>query len=588
MSNRTRSWMVPAIALLALASSATGIVNGFTYDDVYIIQRNPFVHTLHAWWNVLASPYWPREWGGDGYRPLTILSFRLEWALGHGSPMVFHAVNILLYVASAVLAFALARRLLPLWAAWVAAALFAVDPVHVEAVANLVGQSELLVAVAVLAATVLYLDERRAGAFRLRIAAGVVGLYVAACLSKEHGIVLPAILLSAELLFVRDTAPMKERVKRLRPFYLLLAAVALAFMAARSHVLSSGLGLGGFAPYTAFSSLHISTPDRILTAFSVVPQWIRLLLWPAHLSAEYGPAGIPIAQGFDIWQVPGMVLLVAVVALGVVLARRQAVISFGIAVVCIALLPSSNLILPAGIMLAERTLFLPSVGAMLVVGGGIVWLADVLAARRFRAWVPAMAGGLAGALIVAAGVRSATRSTVWHDNGRLFAQTVRDEPLVYRGHFMYANYLFGQKRRREGEAEYHTALTLFPYDPSLSYAMAAQYYEAHNCPAALPLLRWTLGLDPEFPTGRTELAVCLLNEGHPAEARVVALQATRFGRALPLLRSIIAAADSAQAADTTGKNSVPQAVTLAGHTGRSPETMQNAARRTASSAGPSR
>lgn len=587
MSNRTRAWMTPAIALLALASSATGIVNGFTYDDIYVIQRNAFVHTLHACWKVLVSPYWPRDWGGDGYRPLTILSFRLEWALGHGSPMVFHAVNILLYVASAVLAFELARRLLPLWAAWVVGALFAVDPVHVEAVANVVGQSELLVAVAVLAATLLYLDERRCGALRPRIAAAVVALYVAACLSKEHGIVLPAILLSAELLFVRDSAPTTERVKRLRPFYLLLAAIAFAFIAVRARVLSSNLGLGGFAPYLAFNSLHISTPDRILTAFSVVPQWIRLLLWPAHLSAEYGPAAMPIAQGFDIWQLPGMVLLVAVVSLAFALARRQAVISFGIAVVCIALLPSSNLILPAGIMLAERTLFLSSVGAMLVVGGGIVWLADALAAPRMRAWVPTVAGVLAAGLIIAGGIRSATRSMVWHDNGRLFAQTVIDEPLVYRGHFMYGNYLFDTKRLREGEAQYRRALALFPYDPSLSFSMAEQYYNAHNCAAALPLLRWTRALDPEFPVGRTQLAFCLLHEGHPAEARTVALEATRFGRELPLLRQLIAAADSTQAADTTRKKSVVPAVTLAGHTGRSPETMQKAAGRPTRPIGPS-
>ncbi|MFI5227993.1 MAG: hypothetical protein ACHQWU_02920, partial [Gemmatimonadales bacterium] len=71
-----------AIALLAVASSAISIVNQFTYDDVYVIQKNSLVHDLHRWWQVFAIPYWPKQWGGDGYRPLTLLTFKIEWVLG--------------------------------------------------------------------------------------------------------------------------------------------------------------------------------------------------------------------------------------------------------------------------------------------------------------------------------------------------------------------------------------------------------------------------------------------------------------------------------------------------------------------------
>jgi len=194
----------PSVVLLALVSSAIGLVNGFTYDDVYVVEQNPLMRYLHGWWHVFRLSYWPKSAGGDGYRPLTILAFRVEAVLGHLNPMVFHAVSICLYALAAWLVLLVARRLLPLWAAWFAAALFAVHPVHVEAVANVVGQSELWVGVAILASTALYLRDRMEGPLRTSTALWILLLYAVACFAKEHGIVLPAILVAAELTVVAE------------------------------------------------------------------------------------------------------------------------------------------------------------------------------------------------------------------------------------------------------------------------------------------------------------------------------------------------------------------------------------------------
>lgn len=584
MTNLWRRYSGLAIALLALASSAVGIVNWFTYDDRYVIELNPtMAQGLHHLWRIFAEPYWPRLYGGDGYRPLTILAFRLEDVLGHGIPMPFHAVNILLYAIVAVMVFALARRILPLWAAWVAAACFAVHPVHVEAVANVVGQSELWVALFTLPAITLYLRDRMQGRLQARTIAAILLLYAAACFSKEHGIVLPAILAAAEALFVRDHGALRERIGRIRPFYVALAGIAIAFVAVRAYVLRDH-GIGGFQPFTPFSSLHISTRDRILTAVTVVPQWVRLLLWPSHLAAEWGPPGIEIAQGFSISQIPGALLLVAVLGLGVALWRTRPVISFGIAVLVAALLPSSNFILPAGIVLAERTLFLPSVGAMLVVGGVVEWLADAARARGTDMVRLARLSVAACALVLVAGAaKSWTRSTVWRDNDTLFANTVRDVPDSYRAHFMYGAWLFQKEQKRIGEQEYRRALALFPYDPNLSFNLAEQYRITGLCKAAAPLYKWTYAVDPEFPMGHTEYSWCLLNLGQYAEAKQQALIAVRNGGELPRLRGMIHSADSAMAADTrTGSG---KAVTLAGAPSKLPDSVQKTAENPRGAAG---
>jgi hypothetical protein len=580
---RRPAWPAISLVLLAIAASAPGIFNGFAYDDRPMILENPFMHDLHGLWRVFTQPYWPQDWGGDGYRPLTALAFKLEYALSGGSSMAVHGVNIVLYALSAVLAFHLIRRILPEWCAWVAAALFAVHPVHVEAVANGVGQSELLVAVFMIPAVTLYLRDRMAGdgALTPRTIAGIALLYAGACLSKEHGIVLPALLVAAELTVIEWGSAMtpRERLRRLRPFYLGMAAIAVAFIGARARVFA-GHGLVGFTPFQPFASLHLSSSDRVLTAIGVVPDWIRLLYWPARLSSEYSPPDTEIAQGPSVSQLPGLVLLVAVIVLGLVLRRKKPVVSFGIAFTAVTLLPSSNFLVATGILLAERTLFLPSLGAMIVLGA---LLAPGLAAWRARVAGQARLApqALCGALLLAGVIRSERRTTVWRDDESVFRQAVVDAPLAYRSHYMLGSWLLLHRQIREGEAEYKVALKLFPYDPYMTFNLAERYREFGLCEPAIPQYQWTLDLDPSFPMGRTQLANCLLEVGRYDSAKVVALAALRAGGPVRVTHRFMQYADSAKAAahsaaknfDTTGVKAVAPTRTTGG---KLPETVQKA------------
>ncbi|HZN98306.1 MAG TPA: hypothetical protein VFB61_11290, partial [Gemmatimonadales bacterium] len=149
------------VVFLALAASLASLGNGFVYDDVPIILQNRVVHNLAASERIWHSAYWPAGWL---YRPLTIQLFALQWAAGNGSPLVFHVVSILLMAATALLFWRLARRCLPPLPALIGSALFAVHPVHVESVGNVVGQAELLAAACALLAVERYLAWREHGA----------------------------------------------------------------------------------------------------------------------------------------------------------------------------------------------------------------------------------------------------------------------------------------------------------------------------------------------------------------------------------------------------------------------------------------
>lgn len=538
-----RSWWLLAlvIAALALAASANSISNGYAYDDIYLIVKSARMHSFAGWWREFAHTYWPENSGGDGYRPLTIIAFRAQWALGGGAPVVFHAVNIALHTITSVVVFWLAGGILPVAAAWIVGALYAVHPVHVEAFANVVGQSELWVALLICVAMGLYIRGRVAGAITWKRWVAIGSVYATALLFKEHAIVLPVLLVLAEATVAPERAPLNQRLLRLRLPLLVLTVVALGYMWARSVVVVGGLS--GFQPYIVFQALNLSTADRILTMIGAAPDWLRLFLWPARLMTEYAPPYIDVAQGPSVSQLPGLLVLVGIVGLMVACWRRSPATSFGIGWIVVTLLPASNFIVPAGFIIAERTLLLPSVGAMIALGSAVPWLYARFEQRR------ALQYAAAAALVVLLGLglaRSYTRAPAWRDNDSLFRQAVKDSPLSYRAHFMLGVHLFENRRKTEGEKQYREALHLFPYDPMMAYALAEEYRGAGMCEPAITLYRWLFTLQPNSNRGHIGFADCLLMTYRLDEARDEALKSIRAGGRVKPAREIIEAAKRAK------------------------------------------
>ncbi|MFI5210260.1 MAG: tetratricopeptide repeat protein [Gemmatimonadales bacterium] len=529
-------WAAAAILLLALAASLSSLGNGFAYDDQHIIAENPKVHSLAQPWQRFAEAYWPPEQGVSLYRPLTILGFALQWAAGGGRPFIYHAVNLLLYVASAGLLFAVARRLLPLGGAWIAAALWAVHPVHVEAVANGVGQSELLVAVLVLLAALLYLRGRERGRLTAGTEAGIAGCYLAACLVKEHAIMLPGLLGVLELWGVRDPRPLRQRSDDLRLFYLVLLLIAAAFLLVRTTVLGN---LAGDRPPGWMA--QVDTVHRWQTMLAMLPTIGGLLLWPAHLQAEYGPAEILPATGFGLEQFAGLMVMVGALVLAVASRRRQPVVTLGLALAALAFLPTSNLLLPTGIILSERTLLLPSVGICLALGAGWTLLPP-------RPLVKAVT-----AFVLLAGVAwSAWRQPVWKDNATLFRQMTIDAPFSFRAHWGYGSILYTTGDKPKGLYHLQVAARLYPGDPTMLEDVGGRLADAGGCKFAEPIFRQALAAVPP-PTDawsvRTRLIFCLMDLNRFDDAAAEAREGERQIVMVSQFRSLAKAADSMAAAN---------------------------------------
>jgi Tfp pilus assembly protein PilF len=359
---------------------------------------------------------------------------------------------------------------------------------------------------------------------------------------KEHAIVLPALLLVAEFTVVRDVATMRARVAALRVPMLSLAVVALLYMLARSRVVVGGLS--GFEPFIVFSAVRLTTANRVLTMVGAAPEWLRLFLWPARLMTEYTPQYVDLAQGPDVAQLPGLMVLLGTLGLIVATWRRSPITAFGITWLVLTLLPASNFVIPAGFIIAERTLILPSVGVVIALGSIVPWAYARLETR------PALQAVAAVGVVVLIGLglaRSVTRNRDWHDNETLFQAAIHDAPTSYRAHFMYAVHLADHQRWPEAEYQFWSAIRLFPYDHLAVYSLADLYRSQGMCDKAIVQYRWLMALQPQWGRAHLNYATCLLAVGRADDARANALEALRDGTNIRYVRPVLQAIATSRA-----------------------------------------
>jgi protein O-mannosyl-transferase len=463
-----------AIAVLALIVFAPGLRDGFAYDDVPIILGDPRIRSLANLPAIFTGGYWHNAQLAL-YRPLTTLSFAIDWSLAGESAAWFHFTNILLNATAAVLVFLLLARLFRAGPAFLAAAVFAVHPVHVEAVTNVVGRAELLAAVFFFAACLVWIrDTRQPRGWILPSL-----FFLLALLGKESAIMLPAafLLLDGATARFRDIS-WKEFGRRHWRGYTALLVVAIVYLLVRMAV------LGGLTPTRVDPLLEVAaTPgQRILTVLQAWPVWLKLLAAPVTLLADYGPAVLEPATGATSGSILGLAILAFLVVGGIVLfALRYHRIALILLWLPATILPVSNLVVPIGVIVAERTLYIPS----LVVALGIGLVAGM---GVFRSREPRLAGLAALGLLVALfAIRTVTRIPDWQSTDTVMEALVRDRPDSFRGHWHLARMARASNDMSAAVAQYDTAMALWPRRKTLVVEAASFAVDQGDLRRALAL-----------------------------------------------------------------------------------------------------
>lgn len=393
--------LVALAALLAMGPAARG---RFIYDDQYYLVENPAVSgQASAWTTPLGSPQQAL------WRPLTVASFAWQWR-GPDDAGPLRAANVALHVAVSLVLLALGRALLgsPA-AAWVAALLFALHPVHAEAVAWVSGRAELLAALFVLAAWRAHLAPGRGAAALSAV------LLAMALLSKENALVAPLLFACGDLAWSRRPLP--------RGRLALLAGVAAAAFAARLAVLPQALPEG--APFG-----DVPPAARLRVAAQILGESLRLCFGPGEPRVFYP------RDGFLELQAAPWLALAAGVALAAFCWRRQRSVAACLLLLPVSLLTVLNLV-PIGATFAQRFLYLPSALACLAAGAAVAaWGRRERAGAGLGASVLAVA--LAGGLLLVS-ARAATRP--FADDLSLWAHEVRVAPRVAHARYNHGYFL---------------------------------------------------------------------------------------------------------------------------------------------------
>lgn len=495
------SWLVAALALLAMG---WGLGNAVVYDAAAILQHDSRFALPIDWTGLVTDPWWRQGL----WRPLTMLLLGVEVRLAGGvAPGLLHLVSLLLYLVTVLLLWRAARGLADAsTAALVAVALFAVHPVHVEVVASVVGQAELLLAIAMLAALVVWHRAAMRGP-RAADLALLALIQVAAATAKEQGFLLPVVLLGQHLLL---TPRVPTRVAG--RWLAILALVAATLWALHWEVTGSPAG--------EVPARHLAALDpvgRVATALAVLPRIVMLLVLPVRLQAEYGPPALRVDGVFGIEAWLGGLILVVLVAAFLLARTRRPVAAFGLWWAAVMWLPVSSLVVPAGLMLAERVLFLPTVGLAIAIAG--CWRG-----------APRLGALVVVAVLVAGGlVRSALRFGAWENPERFAVALTDDAPRTYR-----AWYVRGVLEREAGqfgdaEASLRRAIDLWPREPVVYEELGQLLRYQDRCDDAIPVLRDGLALEPTRTALRAKLAECLLSTGDSTAARAIAADGLALG-----------------------------------------------------------
>ena len=492
-----------AVFVAAVAVYANAIPNAFVVDDIHQVVENDWIMGVRHVPEIFSRGVWEFEGrSASYYRPLMYVFYMAAWSLVGLAPWGYHLLNVLLHAAASVLVFAVAHRVLPggaaparspwLAAPFVAGLVFAVHPIHTESVAWVAGIADVGMTVFGLLALWLYLvaDGRE------RVVMPLAALsFLAATLFKEPGIVLPLVMLAYEATVRRDRWNTGRVALRLAPF----AIAGAVYVGLRVHA------LGGFA----LTSAAPLTPGRhVLALLALFAGYVEKLLVPVnqnfwHVFVPPESFGSPAA-----WT--ALAVVAAALTAAWIAARRSAVVSFGVMLVLLPLLPAFHIgALNQGLenAFAERYLYFPSVGAALLAG---------LAARHVtrltapRIAVPVL---LVSLVITAGAVATVRRNTTWKNGLTLWTDAVGKSPGSAIARMNYGAALLYAGRSEEGVRELRMAAGIQPALVDRQIALGAAYAGKGRVKQAILAFHTALALDPRSAAAHYALGLIYEQRG---------------------------------------------------------------------------
>lgn len=339
------------LAVAVALAYANSLGSDFIYDDHAFVVNNEEIRTFTPLSKFLLSPEAFSKPANDHvFRPLASFTFAVNYALGGLDTRGYHLTNLLFHALNVFLLFVLLRRIgFHEGASLAGALIFAIHPVHVEAVTWISGRGNVLFLSFFLLSFLLYMKiDSISGGRRIALLCAAVAAYGVSLLAKEMALPLPALLFGYDLYFRRD-AQRRQWTRRLWR-YVPFALTAVLYILLRTYVLGK-IGQVSYHGGSAYVTFLVMLRALVI--------YVRLMFVPVGLtlSRHFQPS-------YSIFE-PAVFLslcfIVLMVIIGIVTFRRKSRLSFGLFWFAATIAPVSNMI-PVNAIVADRFLYGPSIG----------------------------------------------------------------------------------------------------------------------------------------------------------------------------------------------------------------------------------
>ncbi|XP_067118207.1 protein O-mannosyl-transferase Tmtc3-like [Centruroides vittatus] len=350
------------------------------FDDIAAIKENRDVLPHTPIRNIFFNDFWGtpliKEHSHKSYRPLTVFTYRLNYSIHQLDAFGYHLVNVVLHAIVCLLYYRICLLFLPSKTSFIASVLFAVHPIHTEAVTSVVGRAELLSAIFYLFVLRLYITQNRKSAVNWLVWFGIISLSIVGFLCKEQSITVLVVCIIFEFSSLKIPS-IKKSPNNLSSFHNKLFRMALLFLASGSiiwiRISLMGSRLPKFNRFDNPASVS-KFPDRQMTYNFLSVLNFGLLLYPLNLCCDWSMGTVPLVTSF--WDIRNLGTVCLYVGLFAIMKTSLSGMRFkkslvmGIAMTVAPYIPSSNLFFPVGFVVAERTLYLPSMGYCILVAVG--------------------------------------------------------------------------------------------------------------------------------------------------------------------------------------------------------------------------
>jgi len=499
----SQSALIIILFALAFCVYLNTYQNQFSADDREILLNDHRLRSLHSLPSLFTQDYWMKA-NTNLYRPLPLLSFAINYYVSGTAPWSYHLVNQLLHCLNVVLLYIFLGNFYRKQPGlrFLASAVFAVHPAATESVDYIVGRAELLSFAFTLSAFQLYIQRGRGALYRC----GSVALFFLGMLSKESAMMLPVFLLLYHVYFEKNDH---------RAFLRTLTGYGAALL------LFSGLRyavLGSFGPRETEQAFYgIPWSSTAYTMAKAIAYYWKIVFWPIGLQMNYDLNDIPVVSSlFDGWVMFSLAFLASILTTAILFFKTRPETSFFMLWPFVAFFPVMNIIVPTGVVLAIRLMYLPMVGYCVLTAELFFLLRPLLD----KVWPPdnkiksaAIFSAVVALLLLLLSVMTLARNADWLTTETLFKKELALSPNSISAMKSLATVLPPD----ESEILLKRLLELEPFNADALSLLGRIFEEKKDTASAEALYRRSLLGDPNELTLR-KLGVLLSDTGRLDEA----------------------------------------------------------------------